>query len=138
MIASRFVAYRTAFNTNANGTRPIYAYDVSLDSLPNLGHLDAGTYWLQWSFINIANDATNIFVHPVNPRTIAFNVNGRQFNDIGTTGVYSWFESRDGYQSTAQPGFGVAYPFELSGSIVPEPAFICAGLVMGLMLRRRL
>lgn len=138
VLSSTFVGYRTAYNTNANGTRPVYAYEVSLDGLPNLGQLAAGTYWLEWSFIDSTGSSTNILAHPV-VRSTAHNFNARQFNVYATGQTeYAWFEMRDAFgQPNTPEGFAIALPFDLSGTVLPEPASLAVLSLAAPMLRQK-
>ncbi len=138
VLSSTFVGFRTAYNTNANGTRPIYAYDVSLDLLPDAGRLAPGNYWLEWSFLDSTSSTTNIFIHPAN-RATAPNFNARQFS-VYTTGQtqYAWFEMRDAFGQPATPdGVAIALPFNLNGAVLPEPTSLGAFAAGAMTLRRR-
>lgn len=127
--SASFVGHRTAATSTAS-IRPVYAITVSLDGVPELESLDAGTYWLEWSYL--ANDPNALLNTPlVTPRAEAFNLNGRQLNVFDSTGTVAWFEARDGFTAT-NPGLAMAFPFELSGSVIPEPSVLGAAALITL------
>ncbi len=151
VIASQFIAFRQLGTTSTtSSSRPIFAYTVSLDSLPNAGEFDAGTYWLEWSMAGTVvagnTSATQVVAPIATPRESApHGLNARQFAPATINGslVTTWFESREiryELQGTTNVGFfdqPMALPFELNGTVVPEPISI-ATLGFGLtMLRRR-
>jgi hypothetical protein len=127
------VGYRQSGTTGtSSASRPIYAYTVSLAGLPNGGFLEAGTYWLEWSFVGANPTATdltaNVYVPLISPRTAVTDrpFNSRIFAQAFTGQPLSWFEGREGYVSASEPGRGYELPFVLTG--VPEPghAFLSA------------
>lgn len=142
-IATEFIAYRvSAGASNLNqSNRPVFAYTVSLDGLPNGGVLEPGTYWIEWSMAGAGTGQVGI--PPVTPYELAPNHNARQFTRPLASLPISWFEPREGYQviqGVEYPGRPYALPFVLNGSVVPEPA--AAGLLLpiamlGLARRRR-
>ncbi|MGF1634344.1 MAG: hypothetical protein ACFCVE_10885 [Phycisphaerae bacterium] len=130
------VAYRQGTGTDS-AARPIFAYTVSLAGLPNGGELPAGEYWLEFSFKDDDAPGSNIFTPLVSPREAAFDYNARQLAVPFFGSPVVWFEGREGYQNEANPGRAYALPFELGGTVVPEPALL--GLVPAgvLSMRRR-
>lgn len=117
-ISSQFVAHRVA-GSSTNTVRPIFAYTVSLNDLPNGGFLDAGTYWLQFSFVGAASPSANVFTPLVSPRDSVTGHNARFFGVPLLNTPAQWYEAREGYVNDATPGRAVAVPFELNS--VPEP-----------------
>lgn len=132
-----FVCHRQS-PSGTSSNRPVYAYTVSLDGLPNGGVLAPGTYWMQWSFVGASSPSQNVFTPLVTPRDAAFNLNARLFNSIdgSSGGPRTWFEGREGYVAGVTDGRPYALPFVLGGTVVPEPATALL-LLAGLLLRRR-
>lgn len=133
-----FVAHRQS-PSGTSSNRPIFAYTVSLDGLPNQGVLEPGTYWLEWSMVGATSPSQNVFVPLVSPRTEAFNTNARLFNSIdgSSAGPRSWFEGREGFVAGVTEGRPYALPFELHGRLVPEPATLAAFAVFAACATRR-
>lgn len=133
ILSTAFVCHRQS--PTATGTvRPVFAYTVGLDGLPDAGELAAGNYWLEWAFVGTNN--SNFFTPLVTPRTSAVNLNARLFNSPFSGTPRQWFEAREGFVDEANPGRTVALPFALNGTVLPEPA---AAMLAGpmVMLRRR-
>lgn len=134
-----FVAHRQS-PTGTSTVRPIFAYTVSLDGLPDAGRLAPGTYWLEWSLEGASSPSQNVFVPLVSPRTSANNLNARLLNSLDGTlaGPRAWFEGREGFVAGQADGRAYALPFQLRGSVIPSPG---AGAVLALAgvlaLRRR-
>jgi hypothetical protein len=128
-------AWRQSSTSTSTSSRPVFAYTVSLDGLPDEGRLSGGNYWMQWSF---EGPGTGIFFTPlVSPRTNAFDFNARLFNSPFANTPRQWFEGREGFVDASNPGRAYALPFVIQG-VIPEPT---AGLLLaaaGLLLRRRL
>jgi hypothetical protein len=133
--SASFIGHRTSATSTAS-IRPMYAITVSLDGVPALQTLDAGTYWLEWAYL--ATDPNALLNTPlVTPRANASNLNGRQLNVFDASGTVAWFEARDGFTST-NPGLSMAFPFELSGRVIPEPGSLALiGLITLGTLRSR-
>ena len=116
-VSSAFVVHRqSATSTTTN--RPVFAFTVSLDGLPNGGVLPAGEYWMEWSFAGVSTQ--NIFTPLVTPRALAFDFNARLLNSVtgSATGPRVWFEGREGFVSGVTEGRASGVPFELSGTVV--------------------
>jgi hypothetical protein len=133
-----FVCHRESVSGTST-VRPVYAYTVSLDGLPNGGVLEPGEYWLEWSMIGAETPTPRCWIPLVTPRAEAFNTNARLFNSIDGTpsGPREWFEGREGYFPPESEGWPYALPFILSGT-VPEPATLttlAAGMAL-VVLRR--
>jgi hypothetical protein len=137
--SSSLVGFRTANATStASIGRSIFALTVSLDGLPDAGELAAGTYWLEWSLEDESNPSANLNIPLVTPRASAPDADARQFNYIGFgPQVNSWFEPRDGFATGISDGLSMAFPFSLSGSVVPEPSLLGTLALATLALRRR-
>ena len=133
-----FVAHRQSA-TSTSTVRPVYAYTVSLDDLPNAGVLSAGTYWLEWSFEGALSPSDNVFIPLVSPRDSVTNHNARLFNSIDGSagGPRIWFEGREGFSPGVSDGRAYALPFVLGGTVVPEPASAALLLVAMSAVRRR-
>lgn len=133
-----FVCHRQS-SSSTSSVRPVYAYTVSLDGLPNGGVLAPGTYWLQWSFVGASSPSQNVFTPLVTPRDSAFNLNARLYNSIDGSagGPRTWFEGREGYVAGVTDGRPYALPFVLGGTVVPEPTAGLPLLLVSLLLRRR-
>jgi hypothetical protein len=118
----RFVAHRES-TTGTSTERPVFAYTVSLDGLPNGGVLAPGEYWLEWSFDGALSPSANVFTPLVTPRGDAFDLNARQYNalDGQASSPRVWFEGREGYVAGVSDGRGFALPFVLQGSALPSP-----------------
>lgn len=127
-----FVCHRES-PSGTSTVRPVFAYTVSLDALPNAGRLDAGEYWLEFSFEGASTPSANVFTPLVTPRTEAFDLNARLLNSIdgSPSGPRVWFEGREGLVPGASEGRPYAIPFVLHGTPVPAPA---SALVVGGML----
>lgn len=129
-----FVAHReSAGQTSTN--RPMFAYTVSLDGLPNAGQLSEGTYWIEWCFEGASSPSSSVFAPLVSPRTSAHNLNARMFNIPYSGAQRSWFEAREGYQINVAEGRTYGLAFSLGGT-VPEPA-TALGLLAALLVARR-
>jgi hypothetical protein len=133
-----FVCHRES-SSGTSTVRPVYAYTVSLDGLPNGGVLEPGEYWLEWSLEGAASPSPRCWVPLVTPRAEAVNQNARLFNSIdgSPSGPREWFEGREGYSPPASEGWPYALPFVLNGT-VPEPATLTMVMVgLGLAVLRR-
>ena len=136
VVSATFVGHRTSATSTAS-IRPLFAVTVSLDGLPNAGMLSAGSYWLQWSYGSSTATDPSASSPLVSPRASATDIDGRQFNFIGFgPPESSWFEPRDGFTST-NPGLPMAFPFELSGTAIPEPAAVAFAVPFSWILSRR-
>lgn len=133
-----FVAHRQSA-TSTSTVRPVFAYTVSLDALPNGGVLPQGTYWIQWSMEGALAPSANVFSPLVSPRTAASNLNARLLNSLDGTpgGPRVWFEGREGFVAGQSEGRAYALPFELGGTAIPSPGAAGVVLMMGLAARRR-
>lgn len=126
-----FVCHRQSPSSTST-VRPVYAYTVSLDDLPDGGILNPGEYWLQWSFQGASSPSQNVFTPLVTPRTSAANLNARLLNSIDGSagGPRVWFEGREGFVSGVSEGRPYAIVFELHGTpIAPIPGDLnCDGV----------
>jgi hypothetical protein len=137
--SAEFLCHRQS-PTGTSTVRPVFAYTVSLDGLPNGGLLAPGEYWLEWSFLGASSPSQNVFTPLVTPRTTAFDLNARLFNSIdgSAAGPRTWFEGREGFVAGQSDGRPYALPFILNGTAVPEPGILAAGLeVVGALLLQR-
>lgn len=123
-----FVAHRQS-PTGTSTVRPIFAYTVSLDGLPNGGVLPEGTYWLEFSFEGASSPSINVFTPLVTPRDAVTGHNARLYNalDGNPDSPRVWFEGREGYVAGVSEGRAYELPFELHGTALPAPGTI-AGL----------
>lgn len=110
-----FVAHRNS-STQTASNRPVFAYTVSLNGLPNGGVLPAGEYWLEWSFVGASSPSANVFMPIVTPRAQAFDTNARLRNLLVSGGPRVWFESREGFITGVSEGRPYALPFILNGT----------------------
>lgn len=133
-----FVAHRQS-PSGTSSVRPVFAYTVSLNDLPNAGLLPEGRYWLQWSFLGASSPSQNVFTPLVSPRTSAVDLNARLFNSIdgSSTGPRIWFEGREGFSPGVSDGRAYALPFVLGGSAVPAPGAAGVLAAAGIRFRRR-
>ena len=117
-----FVCHRQSV-TSTGTVRPVFAYTVSLDGLPNGGRLPAGRYWIQWSCLGAASPSNNVFTPLVSPRTSVSGHNARQLNalDGNPASPRVWFEGREGYVAGSSDGRAFELPFELAGTLLPTP-----------------
>lgn len=124
-VASEFLCHRQSASSTST-VRPVFAYTVPLDGLPDGGILAPGEYWLEWSFVGASSPSQNVFTPLVSPRTSAFDLNARLFNSIdgSSTGPRVWFEGREGFVAGQSDGRPYALPFVLNGTAVPEPAML--------------
>lgn len=132
-----FVAHRQS-PSGTSTNRPVFAYTVSLDGLPNNGLLDAGTYWLEYSFEGTGT--TNVLTPLVTPRaSVTRTFNARQYAALSgvTTDPRAWFEGREGFVAGVQDGRAYELPFVLQGTPEPGTAVLALGLAGVLVGRRR-
>jgi hypothetical protein len=110
-----FVCHRTS-HSNTSTNRPVFAYTIPLDALPNQGKLAPGEYWLQWSFVGASSPTANVFM-PLALRSSSFDFNSRLLNTLTgvSTDPRSWFEGREGFVSGVSEGRAYALPFDLAG-----------------------
>lgn len=151
VVSSQFVAFRQSGTTGTStASRPIFAYTVSLEGLPNGGVFSPGTYWLEWSMLgNVVagnTSATQVVAAIATPRESApHGLNARQYalGNINGQALTTWFEAREiryELQGTTNVGFfdqPIALPFELNGTVVPEPTSLALFSLVVPMLRRR-
>ncbi|MEX2218687.1 MAG: GC-type dockerin domain-anchored protein [Phycisphaerales bacterium] len=118
-----FVCHRQSASSTSS-VRPVFAYTVSLNGLPDGGYVPQGTYWLQWSFDGAASPSANVFMPLVSPRTAVTGHNARLLNSLdgSSTGERVWFEGREGYVEGQAEGRAYALPFELHGTALPPPS----------------
>ena len=118
-----FVCHRQSA-TSTGTVRPVFAYTVSLDGLPNGGRLAPGRYWVQWSFLGAASPSANVFTPLVSPRAATQGHNARQLNalDGNPASPRVWFEGREGYVAGSSEGRAFELPFTLLGTPMPPCA----------------
>jgi hypothetical protein len=116
-----FVCHRQSATSTAT-VRPVFAYTVSLDALPDGGRLAPGRYWIQWSCAGALSPSANVFTPLVSPRAATSGHNARQLNalDGNPASPRVWFEGREGYVAGSSEGRAFELPFELFGT-VPAP-----------------
>jgi len=133
-----FVCHRQGSATATSTTRPVFSYTVPLAGLPNGGALEAGTYWIQWSIAGATSPTALIYTPLVSPRTAVSGWNARLYNSLtgSSTGPRDWFEGREGYVAGVQDGRAYELPFQLNGSVLPEPASL-ALIALAVLARRR-
>lgn len=112
-----FVCHRES-PTSTSTVRPVFAYTVSLNGLPNSGRLAPGHYWLEWSFQGALTPSQNVFIPLVSPRASVTGHNARLYNSIdgSSTGPRSWFEGREGFVAGQADGRAYELPFVLFGT----------------------
>jgi hypothetical protein len=117
--AGTFVCHRQSA-TSTGTVRPVFAYTVSLDGLPDEGRLPPGEYWLEWQFEGALSPSANVFQPLVSPRETAFDHNARLRNSLdgSSTGERVWFEGREGYVAGVTEGRAYGLPFELHGTVI--------------------
>jgi hypothetical protein len=115
-----FVCHRQSV-TSTGTVRPVFAYTVSLDGLPDGGRLGPGRYWIEWSCAGALSPSSNVFVPLVSPRTATMGHNARQRNalDGNPSSPRVWFEGREGYVAGSSEGRAFELPFTLEGRIPP-------------------
>ena len=113
-----FVAHRQGA-TGSSTNRPVFAYTVSLDGLPDEGRLTEGTYWIQWSFVGASSPSQNVFMPLISPRDSVTGHNARLLNSVTGTSAdpRAWFEGREGYVAGVTEGRAYELPFELGGTV---------------------
>jgi hypothetical protein len=118
-----FTCHRQGSATATGTVRPVFAYTVSLDGLPNGGRLGPGTYWLEWSFDGALSPSQNVFQPLISPRTARTGHNARLKNSIdgSSTGPRTWFEGREGFSAGLSDGRAYELPFILHGTSSPLP-----------------
>lgn len=135
-ISSTFVGWRqSTVPGSTDGTRGIFAYTFSLGDLPNGGLLSAGTYWLQWQID--PGQSVSILTPTVTPKAQAYNTNFRLYGLLSANN-YQWFETWEGGDPNSPRPY--AAPFEIGGTLIPEPSSAAAALVLpaaALLTRRR-
>jgi hypothetical protein len=131
-----FVAHRES-SGGTSTVRPVFAYTVSLDDLPDGGRLTPGTYWLDWSFDGAASPSANVFVPLVSPRDAVSGHNARLFNALNSADTRDWFEGREGFVAGQSDGRAYSLPFVLNGTEVPAPGGMIVMAVGGLLAGRR-
>ncbi len=116
-----FVCHRQSA-TSTGTVRPVFAYTVSLDGLPNGGLLPPGEYWLEWSFDGALTPSANVFTPLVTPRDEVEGHNARQYSalDGNPESPRAWFEGREGYLDEDNPGRAFELPFELHGTRITD------------------
>lgn len=122
-----FVAHRQGA-TGTGTVRPVFAYTVSLNDLPDGGLLNAGTYWLEWAFEGAASPSANVFMPLVSPRDQIVSPsihNARLLNALNSADTRDWFEGREGYVAGQSEGRAYSLPFVLEGARTATP--ICLG-----------
>lgn len=135
-VTSSFVGWRESTVPGGTvGTRPIFEYTASLNSLGGDVDLAPGTYWIEW--VVTSTSGSNVFTPLVTPREQAYNLNLRLFGTL--SGSQQWFETwESGSPSFPSPE---AAPFILNGTFVPEPAGLAplalTALTLGARKRRR-
>jgi hypothetical protein len=133
-VTSSFVGWRESTVPGSTaGTRPIFAYTASLDTLGGDANLGAGTYWIEW--VVTSTSSSNVFTPLVTPREQAYNLNLRLFGTL--SGSQQWFETwESGVPTFPSPE---AAPFILNGTATPEPATLASLAIAGtaLVTRRR-
>ncbi len=114
-----FVCHRQSISSTTT-VRPVYAYTVSLDGLPNNARLAPGEYWIQWSFTGAASPSQNVFTPLVSPRDAVTGHNARLLNSIdgSSAGPRVWFEGREGYVAGVTEGRAYELPFILKGEVL--------------------
>lgn len=136
VISATFIGHRTSATSTAS-IRPMFALTVSLDGLPNAGVLSGGEYWIQWSYGSTTVNDPSASSPIVTPRASAQDLDARQFNYIGFGPLEnSWFEPRDGFTST-NPGLSMAFPFQLTGAVIPEPSSVALLIPASMLLMHR-
>lgn len=118
-----FVAHRQG-SSGTSTVRPVYAYTVSLDDLPEGGLLGPGTYWLEWAFEGASSPSANVFMPLVTPRDQAGATlphNARLLNALNSSGTRDWFEGREGFVAGQSEGRAYSLPFILEGSRTVTP-----------------
>ena len=115
-----FTCHRQSATSTAT-VRPVFAYTVSLDGLPDGGRLPPGRYWIQWSFLGASSPSANVFTPLVSPRAAVQGHNARQLNALDGTASSPrvWFEGREGYVAGSAEGRAFELPFVLAGSPLP-------------------
>lgn len=136
--AGTFVAHRQS-PSGTSTVRPVFAYTVSLDGLPQGGILGPGEYWLQWAFTGAASPSANVFTPLVSPRTSVPVHNARLLNSIdgSANGPRVWFEGREGFVAGQSDGRAYSLPFELGGNVVPGPGTGWIPLLSVTLMMRR-
>lgn len=114
-----FVCHRQGISSTTT-VRPVFAYTVSLDGLPNNGRLAPGEYWIQWSFTGASSPSQNVYTPLVSPRDAVTGHNARLLNSIdgSSAGPRVWFEGREGYVAGVSDGRAYELPFILKGAIL--------------------
>lgn len=140
--AGTFVAHRQS-PSGTSSNRPVFAYTVSLDGLPDLGALAPGDYWIQWSFLGASSPSSNVFTPLVSPRSSVSGHNARLLNSIDglASSPRVWFEGREGFVAGQADGRAYELPFVLGGTVIPTPGsggvLVLLGLGGGLAGSRR-
>jgi hypothetical protein len=119
-----FTGHRQGSATSTSTNRPVFAYTVSLDGLPNGGVLGAGTYWIEWTCEGAASPSNNVWHPLVTPRAQRTGHNARFRNSIdgSSGGPRVWFEGREGYSAGLSEGRAYEIPFILQGTRATVPA----------------
>jgi hypothetical protein len=123
-----FVCHRQSA-TSTGTVRPVFAYTVPLDGLPDGGRLPPGEYWLEWQFEGELTPSANVFQPLVSPRESAFDHNARLRNSLdgSSGGERVWFEGREGYVAGVADGRAYGLPFELHGTVIGSCYANCDG-----------
>ncbi len=120
-----FVCHRQGATTTST-ERPVFAYRVPLEGLPNGGRLGPGTYWIEWSGEGATAPSQRVFTPLVSPRAVVTTHNARLLNSIDGSagGPRIWFEGREGFVAGVSDGRAYSLPFVLEGSVLST---LCSG-----------
>lgn len=125
--------------TSTSTVRPVFAYTVSLNALPDAGRLAQGTYWIEWSFVGATAPSQNVFTPLISPRAQVAVHNARLFNAISGNPADPrvWFEGREGFVAGVSDGRAYSLPFELGGTPIPAPGFAALATLATVALATR-
>jgi hypothetical protein len=111
--------HRVTTTTLTNAQRPIFGVEAAFTGVS----LNPGSYWIDVNFnAGFAPPAT-VF-DPIDNRAELVPGNALQFN--GTT-----------WSAVSDAGVQVTVPFQIQGTVVPEPTAICGVVLVGLLALRR-